>query len=399
SNAISRPSILKTLASSNRSGALRRTSWLLAWCLAAWPAGRVAAQRPLIAAGTVSRVVNGDTVGVARVRVVFHHVSSHGSGPIDSVISDARGAFRFVLGHRDTTATYLVSAKYAGVAYFSAPVGTDPRLDRSIRLVVADTSSGPTAPVSLEARHVVIERPDAEGVRPVTDLLVLQNPGPDTRVAPDTVRATWGVRLPRGVVDPVAGDGDFSPDAVRFRNDSILIFAPISLGEAQMVVRYSLPASSGVVGLPVEDSVPSFNVLVEEGGARVEGGQLAPAAPEQLGGRSFLHWSGAVPAGAMVSVRLGGGGALPGWLLPSLLGLMALALIPVCVRALRGRGATAVASPPAATELIDRVARLDVRFGGREAETPPAEWQGYLAERARLVRALDATLVRDPTAP
>ncbi|MGH7732911.1 MAG: hypothetical protein ACREOE_04195 [Gemmatimonadales bacterium] len=359
----------------------------------------MAAQRPLIAAGTVSRVVNGDTVGVARVRVVFHHVSSHGSGPIDSVVSDARGAFRFVLGHRDTTATYLVSAKYAGVAYFSAPVGTDPRLDRNIRLVVADTSSGPNAPVSLEARHVVIERPDAEGVRAVTDLVVLRNPGPDTRVAPDTVRATWGVRLPRGVVDPVAGDGDFSPDAVRFRNDSILIFAPISLGEAQMVVRYSLPASSGIVGLPVEDSVPSFNVLVEEGGAKVEGGRLAPAAPEQLGGRSFLHWSGAVPAGAMVSVRLGGGGALPEWLLPVLLGLMGLALIPVGVRALRGRGMTARASPPAATELIDRVARLDVRFGGREAETPPAEWQSYLAERARLVHALDAALVRGPTAP
>lgn len=341
----------------------------------------------------------GDTVGVARVRVVFHHVSSHGSGPIDSVLSDARGGFHFVLGRRDTTATYLVSAKYAGVAYFSAPVGTDPRLDRAIRLIVADTSSGPSAPVFLEARHVVIEKPDAQGVRPVTDLLVLQNPGPDTRVAPDTVHASWGVRLPRGVVDPVTGDGDFSPDAVRFRNDSILIFAPISLGEAQMVVRYSLPATSGVVGLPIEDSVSSFNVLVEEGGARVEGGKLAPAAPEELGGRSFLHWSGAVPAGAMVSVRLGGGGALPGWLLPTLLGLMALALIPVGLHAFRGRGAKVAPSPPATTDLIDRIARLDVRFGGREAETQPAEWQAYLAERARLVRALDAALVKEPSAP
>ncbi|MGB7211570.1 MAG: hypothetical protein WBC97_02985 [Gemmatimonadales bacterium] len=364
-----------------------------------WPAGRAVAQKPLIAAGVVSRIVAGDTVGVPRVRVVFHHVSSHGSGPIDSVLSDARGAFHFALGHRDTAATYLVSAKYAGVAYFSAPVGVDPRLDRNIRLIVADTTSGSGAPVSLEARHLVIEKPDADGARPVTDLLVLQNPGPDTRVAPDTVRASWGVRLPRGVVDPVAGDGDFSPDAVRFRNDSILIFAPISLGEAQMVVRYSLPAAAGVVGLPIEDSVLSFNVLVEEGGARVEGGALAPAAAEQLGGRSFLHWSGFVPAGAMVTVRLGGGGALPVWLLPGMLALLALALIPLGVRALRGRDLKPVAAPPATTGLVDRVARLDVRFGGREAETPPAEWQAYLDERARLVRALDATLVKGPTAP
>lgn len=366
--------------------------------IVAWPAGRLAAQQPLIAAGTVSRVVAGDTVGVAGVRVVFHHVSSHGSGPIDSVIADQQGRFRFFLRHRDTTATYLVSAKYAGVAYFSAPVGTDPRLDGAIHLLVADTSSSANAPVSLEARHIVIERPGDDGTRAVTDLLVVRNPGPDTRVAPDTVRASWGVRLPRGVVDPVAGDGDFSPDAVRFRNDSILIFAPISLGEAQMVVRYSLPASSGVVGVPIEDSVPSFNVLVEEGGARVSGGHLAPAAPEQLGGRSFLHWSGAMPAGAMVSVRLGGGGALPGWLLPSLLGLMALALGAVGVRVLRGRDVKPVASTPSATALIDQVARLDLRFGGREGETPPAEWQAYLAERARLIRALDAALVRDAAA-
>ena len=346
----------------------------------------------------MSRVVGGDTVGVPGVRVVFHHVSSHGSGPIDSVAADQRGRFHFFLRHRDTTATYLVSAKYAGVAYFSAPVGTDPRLDSAIRLLVADTSSGATAPVTLEARHIVIERPGDDGTRPVTDLLVLQNPGPDTRVAPDTVRASWGVRLPRGVIDPAAGDGDFSPDAVRFRNDSILIFAPISLGQAQMVVRYSLPASSGVVGVPIEDSVASFNVLVEEGGARVSGGHLAPAAPEQLGGRSFLHWSGAMPAGAMVSVRLGGGGALPARLLPTLLGLMALALGAVGLRVLRGREMKGVASTPGATALIDQVARLDLRFGGREGETPPAEWQAYLAERSRLIRALDAALVRDAAA-
>lgn len=365
---------------------------------ATWCAGTLAAQKPLVAAGTVSRVVAGDTVGVPGVRVVFHHVSSHGSGPIDSIAADRQGRFRFFLRHRDTTATYLVSAKYAGVAYFSAPIGTDPRLDGAIHLIVADTTSGAGAPVSLEARHIVIERPDADGTRAVTDLLVLQNPGPDTRVAPDTVRASWGVRLPRGVIDPIAGDGDFSPDAVRFRNDSILIFAPISLGEAQMVVRYSLPASSGVIGLPIEDSVGSFNVLVEEGGARVTGGGLVPAAPEQLGGRSFLHWSGAVPVGTMVSVRLGGGGALPVWLLPSLLGLMALALGAVGVRVIRRREVTPPAPPESAAELIDQVARLDLRFGGREGELPPAEWQGYLADRARLVRALDAALVRDAAA-
>lgn len=364
-------------------------------CLAALPARPLAAQKPLAIAGRVSRIVGGDTVGVPGVRVVFHHVSPHGSGPIDSIAADARGRFRFFLPRRDSLGTYLVSARYAGVAYFSAPLGTDPKLDAAVLLLVADTSSGAAAPVTLAARHLVIEKPDADGTRHVTDLLVLQNPGPATRVAPDTVRAAWGVRIPRGVLDPAPGDGDFSPDAIRFRNDSILIFAPISLGEAQMVVRYSVPASSGVIGLPIEDSVPSFNVLVEEGGAAVDGKGLAPAAPEQLSGRSFLHWSGPVPAGTMVSVRLGGGGALPGWLLPTLLALMALALAVVGARALKGRAPKVAPRPVGSSELVEQVARLDLRFAGREQETPPAEWQAYLAERARLVRALDAALVRD----
>ena len=386
-----RPSTLKTLASSSRNAAL------IALALLALPAPRgLAAQRPLRAAGRVSRIAGRDTLGVARIRVVLHRVSPRGSGPMDSVAADAQGRFRFFVARRDTTATYLVSAKYAGVAYFSPALGTDLGLDTTIQLLVADTSSGAAAPVSLEARHIVVERPDAQGVRHVTDLLVLHNPGPATRVAPDTVRAAWGVRIPRGVVDAAPGDGDFSPDAVVFRNDSVLIFAPISLGESQMVVRYSLPAAAGIVGFPIEDSIGSLNVLTEEGGAKVEGKGLAPGTAEELDGRAFTRWSGTMGPGSMVTIRLGGGGALPGWLLPVLLGLMGGTLGLFAVRALRIGQAGPAPLNPGAGALVDQIARLDLKFGGRQQEVGGAEWQGYLAERGRLVRLLDAALARDP---
>ncbi|MFI5234070.1 MAG: hypothetical protein ACHQXA_00025 [Gemmatimonadales bacterium] len=359
--------------------------------LALLPPDRLPAQQPLRAAGRIVRLAGGDTVPVAGIEVVLHRVSPKGSGPLDSLRADPRGRFHFTM-RRDTTVTYLVSAKYAGVAYFSPPLGTGTPLDTTVLLLVADTSSGVAAPVSLSARHLVIERPADDGSRRVTDLLVLHNPGPDTRVAPDTVRAAWGIRLPRGVIDVAPGDGDFSPDAVVFRNDSALIFAPISLGEAQMVIQYTLPPAAGVVGLPIEDSIPSLNVLVEEGGAKVEGRGLAAGTPEQLDGRAFTRWSGAIPAGSMVTVRLGGGGAVPAWILPVLIALTAAGLGAVAVRAWQARPRMARPMPSTASKLVDQVARLDLRYAGRERELPAEEWGRYLADRSRLARQLEAAL-------
>lgn len=355
------------------------------------------AQGRVTAAGVVQRVLRGDTVPVPGVVVTLHRVASSGSGPIDSLRADARGHFRFSV-RRDTSATYLLSARYAGVAYFSPAIGTDPRLDTAVALLVADTSSGAGAPVRLEARHIVIERPGADGTRHVTDLLVLENPGPDTRVAPDTVHAAWGTRLPRGIVDQAPGDGDFSPNAVTFRNDSVLIFAPISLGEAQMVVQYTLPASAGTVGFPIEDSISSLNVLAEEGGAKVTGPGLSAGEAEQLDGRDFLHWSGPGVRGTVVTVRLGGAGAVPGWALPLLVVLMAAGLAVVTLRLRRPAAAPAVAHASASRRLIDRVAQLDLRYAGREGETGAEEWRTYLTERARLVRALEDALAAEGVA-
>ena len=374
---------------------MRRSLAALALALIAPPA--LLAQGRVTTAGVVQRVMRGDTVPVPGVMVTLHRVSSAGSGPIDSTRADARGRFRFSV-RRDSAATYLLSARYAGVAYFSPAIGTDPRLDLAVALLVADTSSGAGAPVHLEARHIVIERPGTDGSRHVTDLLVLNNPGPDTRVAPDTVRAAWGTRLPRGIVDAAAGDGDFSPNAVAFRNDSVLIFAPISLGEAQMVVQYTLPADAGTVGFPIEDSIGSLNVLAEEGGARVSGAGLSAAEAEQLDGREFLHWSGVGVSGTVVTVRLGGGGAVPAWALPLLLGLMVAGLAFVTLRLRRPVAAPAPVRANASRKLIDQVAALDLRYAGREGETAAGEWSTYLAERARLVRALEDALAADGAA-
>src|SRR5918992_904413 len=144
------------------------------------------------------RVLNADSAAVPGARVVLHRVGQTVQGPIDSSRTDRQGGFRF--SYRPDSATfYIASSRYAGIEYFSTPLPTNPaRPDTSIKIVVYDTSS--SAPVGLEARHLVLTRPGEDGSRGVLDLIMLRNPGRHTRIAPDTLEASWGLPLPRGTV-------------------------------------------------------------------------------------------------------------------------------------------------------------------------------------------------------
>src|SRR5215208_245897 len=157
-------------------------------------------------------VLSADSMPVPGVRLVLHRVSQQVQGPIDSARSDRRGRFSFAY-RADTSAFYLVSGRYAGIEYFSSPLPTNPaRADNTVRVVVYDTSS--TAPVSLEARHLVLTRPGEDGSRSILDLVILRNAGRLTRVAPDTVRGSWSVQLPRGTVGLQVRESDVSSDAM-----------------------------------------------------------------------------------------------------------------------------------------------------------------------------------------
>jgi hypothetical protein len=47
---------------------------------------------------------------------------------------------------------------------------------------------------------------------------------------------------------------------------------------------------------------------------------------------------------------------------------------------------------PRTDQLIDAIAALDVRYAGREGETPVDEWSSYITERARIKARLEASL-------
>jgi hypothetical protein len=346
-----------------------------------------------VAGGSVLRMAGGDSIPVARARLVLHRIGRDVQGPVDSGATDARGRFRFRF-RADTGSIYMVSARWGGIEYFSTPVHLNPeRPDTGLRIVVADTSG--TAPIELEARHLVVAPPRADGSRSILDLLVLRNSGDRTRVAPDTVRPSWSGPVPSGTVGLEVGEGEFSAGAVSRRDDRLLFFAPIPPGEKQLVVEYLLPAGARETRLTLDQRIGLFNVLAAEPGVEVNGPGIAFADTQVIEGRTYRRWTGPAAAGTVVRVSFPGTPAALRWMLPALVAIVAGALVVAGAWALRRPvPAGAVAGDPAATAdgLLARLGALDAEYGGREAETAPDDWRRYQSERARLKAELTAAL-------
>jgi hypothetical protein len=334
-----------------------------------------------------------DTTRLPGARVLLHRVGRDLQGAIDSTIADARGRFRFRF-RADTSAIYLLSARYGSIEYFSSPVHTNPaRPDTAIALLVYDTSS--TAPVSLVARHIVVPRPGEDGSRAVLDLIVLLNQSLRARVAPDSLHASWGTPLPAASTGLEIGESDVSPDAVRRQNDSVQVTAPIAPGQKQLSLEYAIPKGHSTVEFPVGQGGGRLNVLVEEGGARVSGGTLALADSQIIEGRAFHRWTGEVPPGGSVRLTLPALPRTPVAVLAGLVTAVGLALVLAAWRILR-RGPAGPRPAEAPDPVLDAIAALDARYAGKQSETPAEEWQRYQAERTRLKAELAASLaVRD----
>jgi hypothetical protein len=351
----------------------------------------LAGQATTVAAGHVIRVNGSDTVAVPGARVVLHRVGRDVQGPIDSLVAGRDGSFRFRF-RADTAALHILSSRYAGIEYFSPPLAVNPaQPDTGATLVVFDTSS--TAPVQVEARHFVVSRPLDDGTRMVLELVVLSNAGQATRVGGDSLSPSWAERLPGDIAAFEIGEGDFSPEAVARRGDSLVVIAPIPPGSKQVVVQYAIAASVGGGGwrIPFDQPSATVNLLVEEPGTRVSGAALASTDSQTIEGRVYRRWSGTAKAGSVVDVRFPQPGATPRWLLPLLVGTTALALVLVAWRAaLLRRPTPADSARPA--DLVEAIASLDARCLSREAEMPPEEWARYRAARARLMAELERAL-------
>jgi hypothetical protein len=278
--------------------------------------------RPI--AGRVIRVVGRDTVAVPGAMVLLHGVSPTVQGVLDSTRSDADGRWRFrpVV---DSATVLLVSARHAGIEYFAPPVarerlGAIPPLD----VLVADLD--PAAPVTIASRHLIVGGPAPDGTRDVVDLLVLRNASGRTRAMADTAIPTWHLALPPHAANTRIGDADFAADMLDLHGDTLFLHAPVPPGDRQLFLQYQIVPATRRFAIPMDQAITTLTLMAEEE-ALEAGGYVRRTGAEELEGRRFVRWTGAVPAaGAPLELALPGRDAAPSWMLPALIALFAMLL-------------------------------------------------------------------------
>jgi hypothetical protein len=353
-------------------------------------AAPLAAQSPSRVSGSVRLADTRDTLPVPGARVVLHRVGLATQGPLDSLLTDPSGRFRFAFPH-DTAANHLLSARFAGIEYFSSPLprGASP-FDEAVDILVFDTSS--TAPARARSRTIVVSAPDAAGTRTVVDWFTLANEGVRTRVSADSTAATWGAALPESALDVAVGDprfSQFSPDAVLFRGDSVLLTAPLSPGARSLLLEYELPPGLRRFELAV-GGIDSLDLFTEEPDAMVRSAGWAPADTQQFQGRTFFRHRLLDRSATRLDLRLPGTGIAPGPALAVLVSLLAAALTAATIwrwRRMPGAAPTGRATAPqSAAALADQVARLDAEYRARPGDEAAA--RAYRDERERLMARL-----------
>lgn len=370
-------------------------------------AGAQTSRAPHVAEGRVQRAgEDGRPLPVPGQWVVLHRVGSDRSAPLDSIRTDRGGRYRIRYTRSgDPEALYFVSARYEGIAYFSAPLRVATVRGGDADIMVFRTTSD-TSLLRLQGRHLVVSAP--RGIRrEVAEIFEIDNPGYRTVIARDSATPAWSTTLPARAESASVAPGDLSLGAVGFSGGRARVFAPISPGVRQIALTYLLPADAFPLSIPVGRSVSVLEVLLEEPRAIVEGAGLAEVAPAAIDGRMFRRFlSQDVPAQAVMRVTA------PPPIERDLAALRVLALatalamiLAIGIWAVRRRRPGSVShgasqrvngQPTVSTVdlLIAELATLDDRFE-QEAAALPDTRSTYERERARLKERIARALAAE----
>jgi len=280
-----------------------------------------------------------DTVPLANTMVVVHHVTRENAGPVDSMRSDARGRYRIELRNPDSSGAYVVSVWYDSLAYVSAPVMGGGRPLVHVDDIIAFATTVDAPPIYLARRLATVARPSDAGTREVLEILELENRGGTTRVTRDTLRPTWAGRVPQRTGQFRGGEGDISAEAMRFRNDSVLVFAPIAPGQPkQLSYAYSVAAGTRTFVLPIDQPTAALNLLVEDTTATVRAPHLESRGTQAIEERHFAAYSaGPLAPGDRIEIELPAGKFRAQMLLPYVIGVLVAVMVGALIWALRRR--------------------------------------------------------------
>ena len=316
--------------------------------------------------------------------------------PLGYNVADGRYDLTYRRAGGDST-VHFVSASYAGITYFTAPLPAESLGAGEADLVVYDTTSRGVA-LDLRGRHLVLGARDSSRRHPMVEVFEIANDSAVTLVARGDAPA-WRIRLPERAQGGAVAGGDVSPQAVRFEDGELRVFAPFAPGVKQISIAYSIPAAAFPVTIPVRDTIALLEVLVEEREGTVDGALLAQTDSVNIDGRVFRRWvSRGAPSGAVV--RLGVPAPPTDSRTVYVVGiLLALGTLMLLALGRSVRRPTPVplgwngARGPDAEELARRIAALDAAFQRRRAPTD-VERQEYERQRGGLKAQLADALAR-----
>jgi hypothetical protein len=342
---------------------------------------------PSFVSGRVVRPGARDMVPTPGVWVTLHRVGPDSSGPLDSMRTRQDGGYSFRYRQSGgSQAVYFVSVSYHGIAYFSAPLREARVTGADAEVTVFDTTSSPI-PLNVRGRHIVVSSPGVDGLREIVEVYEISNDTTLTRISPDDAHPTWSTIIPADAKDFELAQADISPSSVQADSGRVSSVAPFAPGLKQISFAYRLPESAFPLDIPLSDSVPVLEVLLEEPAAKVSGARLTQVAPAALEGRTFNRFLAQdAPRNAVFTIVAPAAGAPP---LDRRYQAVLLAIIAILML-----GALAMAF--SRRRVVARPYGGAVGFAATGERLLPAQADG--AEAARLARAiaeLDAEHERD----
>ena len=355
---------------------------------------------PSTVEGRVVRPAITGEVPVPGIVVTIHRVGADSSGAIDSMRTDARGAYRFAYrrwGNPD--AIYFVAAVYRGIAYFSSPIrGAIVRGDEA-EIVVFDTTSSRVR-FTVQGHHYVIGAPRPTGLRDIVEVYEISNDTVVTAIGRDSLSAVWSAPLPRGAMSFTPANSDVSASSLRANGRLVELVAPFAPGVKQLSWSYTLDARAFPLEITLDRPNALLEVLVEEPGAQVRAPSLRSQGTATTEGRTFKRFLAQnAPDGERIRIEVPStAAAARSTVLIALLVAASLAMVgALWVAYRRGTGVRPVlAAPPESVEsLAAAIAALDARH---DAHDPSLGEDEYVAQRAALKSRLSAMLAAAPGA-
>ena len=318
--------------------------------------------------------------------VVLHLVTPDDAGPVDSVRVTAGGGFALPLPGPPGVdgALYFVTYRHEEVLFFGEPITQIEQLSEpyGVQAWPRQVWTPGAGSFRLAFRNIFIEE-GPEGWR-VVDVFEVGHDDPFTWEAPDG-QAVWSYPLPKGAMNLTKAEMDLDPEAIRFEDGGLAVYAPFPPGDRLFVVRYDLPTLE--TSFPMPGRVEVVELLIREPAPllRVEGLQ-ADAPVELERGSSYLRWWGEDVANIAPQIRLGEDRPFSGAWLAIALALMLVVAASFAVLQRPRSGRVRVSPERARTRraILMEIAALDEALASGALTESEAE-----GSRARLLAELE----------